>query len=68
MTEQGIRFFSSKEVLRILNIPKHRLDYLFDSRRLKSEDFLTLGNGHRVFRESDITRIKEALFAVQSKG
>ncbi|KXK28783.1 MAG: hypothetical protein UZ01_02523 [Candidatus Brocadia sinica] len=68
MAEQGIRFFSLKEVLGILNIPKHRLDYLFDSRRLKSEDFLKLGNGHRVFKEGDIVKIKQALFDVQTKG
>lgn len=68
MVEQETRFFSLKEVLRILNIPRHRLDYLFDSRYLKSEDFLTLGNRQRLYRPSDIERIKEVLFQIQSKG
>lgn len=66
MVEQE-RFLSVTEVLGILNIPRHKLTYLFESRKLKPEDFLTLGNGHRVFRESDIVRIKEALWEVGAK-
>ncbi len=58
---------STSEVLRILSIPNYRLDYLFKSRRLKAEDFTTLGNGHRVYRQSDLNRIKKALFEVMSK-
>jgi DNA-binding transcriptional MerR regulator len=70
MTEQDIAnegLFSTSEVLRILNIAKHRLDYLFESRRLKREDFTTLGNGHRVYRQSDLNKIKQALFEVTAK-
>ena len=58
---------STSEVLRVLNIPSYRLDYLFKSRKLKSEDFTTLGNGHRVYRQSDLCKIREALFEVSAK-
>lgn len=68
MTSQNLsqeRLYTVSEVLRRLNIPRHKLVYLFDSRRLKDEDFLKLPNGHRIFRESDINQIRLALFEVQ---
>ncbi len=46
------RLLSVSEVLRILDIPRHRLTYLFESRRLKSEDFITLDNGQKLFNQS----------------
>jgi hypothetical protein len=55
------------EVIRILNIPRHRLSYLFDTRKLKSEDFTRLGNGRFVFRQSDLEKIKKALWEVGAK-
>ncbi|GAX60920.1 transcriptional regulator, MerR family [Candidatus Scalindua japonica] len=55
------------EVLRILNIPKHKLVYLFESRKLRREDFLTLQNGQRVYRQSDLNKIKQTLFEVSAK-
>jgi len=61
------RLLSTSEILRILNVPSYRLDYLFKSRKLKAEDFTTLGNGHRVYRQSDLNRIKQALFEVMTK-
>ena len=61
------RLFSVSEVLRILNTPRHKLVYLFESRKLKSEDFLTLDNGHRIFRQCDLERIKKALWEVGAK-
>jgi len=61
------RLLSTSEVLRILNIPSYRLDYLFKSHKLKAEDFTTLGNGHRVYRQSDLCKIREALFEVSAK-
>ncbi len=61
------RLLSVSEVLRILDIPRHRLTYLFESRRLKAEDFLKLDNGQRIFRYSDLDRIKKALFEVMTK-
>ncbi len=58
---------STSEVLKILNIPSYRLDYLFKSRRLKPEEFSTLkGSKHRVYRHSDLAKIKEALFEVMT--
>jgi DNA-binding transcriptional MerR regulator len=52
------------EVLRMLNIPKHKLVYLFECRRLRREDFLTLQNGQRIYRQSDLDKIRKALFEV----
>ena len=69
MTNQSIRekLYTVSEVLRLLNTPRHKLIYLFDSRRLKEEDFLRMPNGHKIFRESDIEKIKKALFEVGAK-
>jgi hypothetical protein len=61
------QLLSVSEILRILDIPRHRLTYLFESRRLKSDDFDKLQNGQRVYRQSDINKIKQALFEVSSK-
>lgn len=58
---------SVSEVLRILNIPRHKLVYLFEARKLRSEDFARLDNGQRVFKQSDIEKIKRALFEVGAK-
>lgn len=61
------RLYTVSEVLRLLNIPRHRLTYLFDSRKLRAEEFQTLPNGHKVFGESDIERIQKVLWEVSSK-
>lgn len=61
------RLYTVSEVLRLLNISRHRLVYLFDSRKLRAEEFPILPNGHKVFRESDIVKIKTALFKVNNK-
>ena len=61
------RLLTVSQVLRLLNIPKHRLTYLFDSRKLRVEEFQTLPNGHKVFTEGDIERIKKALWEVGGK-
>lgn len=71
MTEQSLtdgKLFTMSQVVEMLNIPKHRLVYLFDSRKLRNEDFIKLPNGERVYRQSDLVKIKQALFAMQSKG
>jgi DNA-binding transcriptional MerR regulator len=61
------RLLNTGEVLRMLNIPKHKLVYLFESRKLLREDFLTLQNGQRVYRQSDLNKIRKALFEVMTK-
>ncbi len=58
------RLLSTSEILRILNVPSYKLDYLFKSRKLKAEEFTTLANGHRIYRESDLAKIKQVLFEV----
>lgn len=69
MTEKTLseKLYTMSQVLQMLNIARHRLNYLFDSRKLKAEEFLKLPNGERVYRESDIEKIKKALFEVQTK-
>jgi|TARA_B100001971_G_C18222916_1_gene558389 DNA-binding transcriptional MerR regulator len=57
---------STSEVLKLLNIPVYKLDYLFKSQRLKPEDFATLGTGQRVYKYTDLVKIKEALLKVES--
>lgn len=64
MVQKEDRLLSVSEVLRILNIPRHKLVYLFESRKLKPEEFLTLDNGHRVFRYNDLEKIKRALWEI----
>ena len=60
-------FLNSGEVLRVLDIPKHKLVYLFESRKLRREDFFTLQNGQRVYRQSDLNKIRQALFEVSAR-
>ena len=68
MTNQsGESLLSVSKILKILNIPRHRLTYLFESRKLKSEDFMTLDNGQRIYKESDLNKIRQALFEVSAK-
>ncbi len=61
------KLLSTSEVLRVLNIAKHKLDYLFESRKLRREDFTTLDNGHRIYKESDLNKIRQALIEVMAR-
>ncbi len=61
------RLLSVSEVLRILDIPRYRLTYLFESRRLHADGFEKLQNGQRVYRQSDLNKIRQALFEVSAK-
>ncbi len=57
---------STSEVLRMLDIPGYKLDYLFKSRKLKAEEFSLFGK-NRIYRHSDLAKIKKALFEVSAK-
>ena len=61
------KLLSTADVLKRLNVPMYRLRYLFQTGKLKDSDFIRLGNGHRIYRESDIPRIKEILFRMQNR-
>ncbi|MGR3318777.1 MAG: hypothetical protein ACUZ8O_09895 [Candidatus Anammoxibacter sp.] len=61
------KLLNSSDVCQRLNIPNYKLDYLFKSRKLKKENFNTLGNRQLVFNEGDLDKIKEALFGINSK-
>lgn len=67
MQNQTEQLYTVSEILRFLNISRHRLVYLFDSRKLKREEFRLLPNGHIIFTPSDLEKIKKALFEVASK-
>jgi DNA-binding transcriptional MerR regulator len=61
------KLLSTSEVLIRLGIPMYKLRYLFQVGKLNDRDFIKLHNGHRVYRECDIPKIREALFSVQNK-
>ncbi len=61
------KLFTTSEVLGLLNLPAYRLDYLFKSQKLNSSDFISMGNGRKLFRESDIAKIKQVLFETQNR-
>lgn len=61
------KLFTTSEILEILQVPNYQLDYLFKSRKLHSNDFIKMGNGRKLFRESDILKIRKALFETQNK-
>lgn len=70
MTEKtlpGERLYTLSHICQMLNIAKHKLAYLFDSRKLRAEDFPKLPDGSRVYRHSDIEKIKKVLFEVAAK-
>lgn len=70
MTEKTLsdeKLYTLTQILQVLDIARHKLSYLFDSRKLKTEDFLRLPSGERVYRQSDIEKIKKALFEVGNK-
>ncbi len=49
------------ELLRILGIKAAQLRYLYESRRIKKEDFVQYGH-QTLYKRSDILKIKEILF------
>lgn len=61
------KLYTIAQVCQMMNVAKHKLSYLFDSRKLKAEEFLKLPNGERVYRQSDVEKIKKALFEVANK-
>ena len=61
------KLLSPSEVIEILNIPRHKLKYLFESRKLKAEEFTRLGNGRFVFKQSELTKIKMAMFDMNTR-
>lgn len=54
------KFYAAKDICKIFNIPKYKLEYLFTSNRLKRDEFTTL-SGQRIYTVEDIDKIKKAL-------
>jgi len=61
------KILSTSEVLKLLDIPMYKLRYLFQVGKLRDTDFIRLGNGHRVYRGTDLAKIREALFKTANK-
>lgn len=61
------KIYTLSQLVERLDVARHRISYLFDSRKLKSEEFLRLPNGERLYRESDLEKIRKALFEVSQK-
>ncbi len=59
------KIFTSKDVCRQLKIPFYRLQYLFDSGKVRDVSRTTTGD--RIYTEEDIQRIRRALFQVMTK-
>ncbi len=59
------KILTSKDVCRRLGIPFYRLQYLFDSGKIRDVDRISTGD--RVYTEADVRRIQESLFGVAAK-
>ena len=59
------KILTSKDVCRELNIPFYKLQYLFDTGKVK--DVERTSSGKRIYSDENIKVIKEALFEVSSK-
>lgn len=59
------KILTSKDVCQRLKIPFYKLQYLFDSGKIRDVDRISTGD--RVYTEVDILRIKEALFEMMAK-
>lgn len=62
MIKKELHIIMTGEVLRRLNITKDQLRHLFNSRKLKIEEFQKLSNGNIVYTEEDLDKIKELIF------
>ncbi len=60
------KILTSKDVCQRLGIPFYKLQYLFDSGKIRDVDRTT--TGHRLYTEGDIRRIQEALFGITARG
>lgn len=70
MTEKILseeKLYTLAQICQMMNVAKHKLSYLFDSRKLRAEDFPRLPNGERVYRHSDLERIRQVLFEVSQR-
>ena len=54
------KVITTRDVCIRLQIPRYRLQYLFDTRKI--QDVERTSTGDRIYTEDDIKRIREALF------
>ncbi len=52
--------FTTKDICDIFKIPRHKLQYLFDARKISG--IKKTGTGLRLYTKQDINRIREVLF------
>ena len=53
--------YTTGDILRILKIPKHKLDYLFSSRKIDAGDILLDSHGKRIYSEVMVNKIRRLL-------
>lgn len=61
------KLFGVPVLLRLLNISSRKLGCLFESGKLKAEDFTTL-DGQIIYKYSDLAIIREALYGDRRKN
>ncbi len=59
------RILTSKDICRELNIPFYKLQYLFDTGKVR--DVQRTSSGKRIYMEDDIKDIRQTLFEVSTK-
>ena len=64
MAKKNKKYYTTGEALRFLKMPKHKLYYLFDSRKLKDKRGK---NNHRIYTEKMIEKIANLLGIAQVK-
>ena len=60
------KILTRKDVCQRLRIPFYKVQYIFDSGKIRDVARTTTGN--RIYTEEDIKRIKEVLFGISVKG
>lgn len=58
------QLYSSRDIEDYFNIPHRKLIYLFESRKLRTEDFDVLA-GRRIYRKDDFLKIGKAIRSVR---
>ncbi len=59
------KILTSRDVCKKLEVPFYKLQYLFDTGKIR--DVQRTSSGKRIYTEDDINIIREALFEVASK-
>ena len=56
----NMKLYSQKDLLEALQVPSHKVEYLFRNGKLKRGEFLVVG-GQRIFTAENISKIRRIL-------